>query len=126
MTVKQARATGAIVPKGPVKASCSQWDLKKFPTPKNQAGVIISAKKGVVGILGAKGMKTPQGIRIGSTLKQLKTAYPRITKIMDAEGVATYRVEKVPGNKKAFYDFTVSKGKVTDFLLGLNKQDCFN
>jgi hypothetical protein len=64
-------------------------------------------------------MKTPEGIRIGSSFKRLKAAYPRIKK--DFHG---FYVTTVPRNKKAGYVFGVTKGKVTEFYLVLNKRDC--
>jgi len=123
MSLKKARATGAIVPKGPVKGSCTHWDLKRFPTGKDASGVIISRKEGVVGIEGRKGMKTPEGIRIGSTYKRLKKAYPRLYRRIDN----AFRVDGVPGNrnKKVFYEFTVAKGKVTHMFMGISPNRCF-
>lgn len=122
MTAKQAKATGAVVKKSDGgKDGCSGYDLKKFPTGKDAVGVYISPKVGLAAIFAAKGMKTPEGIGFGSTSKQLKAAYPHIKK--DAHG---YDVVKVPGNKKAYYSFGVSHGKVTEYGIALNTQDCFN
>ncbi len=121
MTVKQARATGDVVQKAPGGGGCSGWDLKKHATPKNSVGVYISPRVGVAAIYAAKGMKTPQGITIGSTTKQLKAAYPRIKK--DFHG---FYVITVPGNKKAYYNFTVTRGKVSEYGMALHAQDCFN
>jgi hypothetical protein len=121
MTVKQARATGAIVKKLPGGGGCSGWDLKRFPTPKNSVGLYISPRLGVAAIFAAKGMKTPRGIRIGSTFRQLKRAYPRIKKTFHG-----YHVTTVPGNRKAHYSFEVSKGKVVGYSIALNNQDCYN
>ncbi|MFC5833826.1 hypothetical protein [Nonomuraea insulae] len=120
MTLKQAKATGAVVKKMPGDG-CSGWDLKKFPTPKDSVGVYISARVGLAAIFAAKGMKTPEGIGIGSTAKQLKAAYPHIKK--DFHG---FYVITVPGNKKAYYSFGVTHGKVTEYGIALHKQDCFN
>jgi hypothetical protein len=121
MTVKQATATGKIVKKRPGNGGCSGWDLKAFPTSKNEVGIYLSPKVGLAAIFAAKGMKTPENIRIGSTRKQLKAAYPRIRK-----DVHDFYVTKVPGNKKAYYTFTVSRGKVVQYGIALNNQDCFN
>ncbi|WP_214319933.1 hypothetical protein [Nonomuraea sediminis] len=124
MTAKQAKATGAVVEKNGDSSGegpCSGWDLKKFPTGKDYVGIYISKKYGVVLIAAGKGVKTPEGIRIGSTGKQLKAAYPHIKK--DVHGF--YDI-KVPGNKKAYYSFTVEHAKVTDFNIVANNQDCFN
>jgi len=122
MTVKQAKATGTIVLSQPGdKVACSSWNLKKFPIRENSVDVYISPKVGVAAIFSRKGMRTPEGIKIGSTFRDLKTAYPHIKK--DYHG---FYDTKVPGNKKAYYTFAVTKGKVTQFGLALNDQDCFN
>ncbi|MFC6900631.1 hypothetical protein ACFQGX_35825 [Nonomuraea dietziae] len=78
MTVKQAKTTGDVVKKRPGHGGCSGWDLKKFPTPKDSVGIYISPNVGLAAIFAAKGMRTPEGIKIGSTVKQVKAAYPRI------------------------------------------------
>lgn len=121
MTAEQAQATGGVVKKLSGGSGCSGWDLKRFRTPKNSVGVYISPRVGLAAIFAAKGMKTPQGIKIGSTAKQLKAAYPRVKKNFHG-----YYVTAVPGNKKAYYSFTVSRGKVTEYGIALHKQDCFN
>ncbi|MEU1881451.1 hypothetical protein ABZ470_29485 [Streptosporangium sp. NPDC020072] len=124
MTVKQAKATRKVVKKTPGAPSndgCSGWDLKQFPTPKDSVGVYISSKVGLAAIFAAKGMTTPEGIKIGSTAKQLKAAYPHIEKTFQGFYSIT-----VPGNKKAYYLFDITRGKVADYSISLNKQDCFN
>lgn len=121
MTAKQAKATGGVVQKMPGGGGCSGWDLKKFPTPKDSVGIYVSPNVGLAAIFAAKDMKTPQGIRIGSTAKQLKAAYPHIKK-----NAHDYYVITVPGNKKAYYSFAVTQGKVTEYGIALHKQDCFN
>ncbi|WP_344844010.1 hypothetical protein [Nonomuraea dietziae] len=121
MTVKQAKTTGDVVKKRPGHGGCSGWDLKKFPTPKDSVGIYISPNVGLAAIFAAKGMRTPEGIKIGSTVKQVKAAYPRIKR--DFHG---FYVITVPGNKKAYYTFGVTHGKVTEYGIALTKQDCFN
>lgn len=121
MTTKQAVATGKVVKKLPGGGGCSGWDLKEFRTPKDAVGVYISPRVGLAAIFASKGMKTPEGIRLGSTAKQVKAAYPKIKK--DFHG---YYVVTVPGNKKAYYTFGVTRGKVTEYGIALKKQDCFN
>lgn len=121
MTDKQAKTTGDVVKKMPGNGGCSGWDLKKFPTPKDSVGIYISPNVGLAAIFAAKGMRTPESIQIGSTAKQVKAAYPRIKK--DVHG---FYVITVPGNKKAYYTFGVTRGKVTEYGIALYKQDCFN
>ncbi|MFC4016162.1 hypothetical protein ACFOY2_53755 [Nonomuraea purpurea] len=121
MTAKQANATGDVVRKMPSNGGCSGWDLRKFPTPKDSVGIYISPNVGLAAVFAAKGMKTPEGIEIGSTAKQLKAAYPHIRK--DVHG---YYATAVSANKKAYYTFGVTRGKVTEYGIALYRQDCFN
>ncbi len=121
MTAKQARATGEAVGKNPTGGLCADWDLKKIPNAKNSVETYMSPSVGVAAIFAAKGMETPEGIKIGSTAKQLKAAYPRIKKNFHG-----YYTIKVSGNKKAYYTFEVTRGKVASYGIALNKQDCFN
>ncbi|NUR93315.1 MAG: hypothetical protein HOY71_55350 [Nonomuraea sp.] len=122
MTLKQAKATGKIVKKIPGSAeSCSGWDLKKYPTGKDSLRLYISPKVGVAAVFAPKAAKTPEGIAIGSAASQLKKAYPHLKK--DVHGFWT---TTVPGNKKAYYSFTVAQHKVKEFGIALKTQDCFN
>lgn len=121
MTVAQAKATGEVVKKTPGGDGCSGWDLKKSPTSKDSVGIYISPKVGVAAIFAAKGMTTPEGIKIGSTTEQLKAAYRHIKQ--DTHG---YYVITAPGNKKAHYSFGITHGKVAEYGIALNNQDCFD
>ncbi|TMR06577.1 hypothetical protein ETD86_52620 [Nonomuraea turkmeniaca] len=122
MGLKQARGTGKIVRKaGGGAAPCSGWDLKQYPTGKDRVGLYISKKRGVAVIFAQKGIKTPEGIGIGSTMRQVKRAYPRLK--TSASG---FPYTSVPRNPKAYYAFLASKGKVRQLILALDTQDCVN
>lgn len=119
MTAKQAQATGKIVRKMP--GYCSGWDYKAHPNPKDEIGLYISKKRGVAVIFAPDGARTPKGIGVGSTLSQIKKAYPSVKK-QPSGYYAT-----VPGNSKAYYYFGVNqRNKLEEFGLGLNTQDCVN
>jgi hypothetical protein len=119
MTLKQAKATHKIVKKLD-EGQCSGWDLKAHPTGRDAVGLYISKNLGVALIEAPKGVKTPEGIKVGSTMKQVKKAYPRL----DTTG--NYPVAAVPGNPKALYYFLSQRGKVYELGLALKNQDCTN
>ncbi|MEV0621967.1 hypothetical protein AB0I81_52215 [Nonomuraea sp. NPDC050404] len=121
LSAQQAKATGKLKLKlAGSGGACSGWDLKAHPTGKDSVGLYVSKKRGVAVIFAAKGMKTPQGIGIGSTLKQIKAAYPKVKTPRDFNPYVS-----VPGNPKAHYTFGVNKkGKLEELSLALNTQDC--
>lgn len=122
MSAAKAKATGRIVFKMPAGAgSCSGWDLKAHPTGKDRVGLYISKKAGVAVIFAQKGVRTPRGIGLGSTMKQVKKAYPGLK--YSPGGIPHV---SVPGNPKAYYAFLHSKGKVRELAFGLDTQDCVN
>ncbi|MEU6788433.1 hypothetical protein ABZ912_55385 [Nonomuraea angiospora] len=121
MSLKQARATGITKKIDGGAAGCSGWDLKKYPTGKDNVGLYISPKLGVAAFFAPKAAKTPEGVAIGTAKSQLSKVYPHLKQ--DTHG---FWVTTVPGNKQAYYSFTVEHGKVTDYGLALKKQDCFN
>ncbi|MEU7853207.1 hypothetical protein [Nonomuraea sp. NPDC049141] len=119
MTAKQAKATGKVVLK--MSGYCAGWDYKAHPNPKDEIGLYISKKRGVAVIFGWGGVRTPKGVGVGSTLSQVKKAYPSV-KEQESGWYAT-----VPGNPKAYYYFGVNqRNKVEQFALGLKTQDCVN
>ncbi|WP_219470121.1 hypothetical protein, partial [Nonomuraea rhizosphaerae] len=119
MTAKQAKATGKIVAE--FGGYCSGWDYKAHRNPRNEVSLYISKKRGVAVIFAPPGVRTPKNIGVGSTLRQVKRAYPNVKE----EPSGWYAT--VPGNRKAFYYFGVSaRNKVKQLALGLRGQDCVN
>ncbi|MFI9846006.1 hypothetical protein ACIHFD_53900 [Nonomuraea sp. NPDC051941] len=121
MSLKQAKAAGITKKIDGGTDGCSGWDLKKYPTGKDNVGLYISPKLGVAAFFAPKAAKTPEGVAAGTAKSQLKKVYPHLKQ--DTHG---FWVTTVPGNTKAYYSFTVLHGKVTEFGMALKKQDCFN
>ncbi|RBQ15953.1 hypothetical protein DP939_33440 [Spongiactinospora rosea] len=121
VSAKAAKAGGKIRLKMAGGPGCSGWDLKAYPTGRDSVGLYISKKRGVAVIFAPKGVKTKEGIGLGSTYKQIKKAYPKVKK-----AASGYPYVTVPGNPKAYYSFLIGKGKVYEMALGLHTQDCVN
>lgn len=117
MTAKQAKATGKIKLK--LRDGCSGWDYKAHPNPADHVSLYISPRRGVAVIFAPKGVRTPRGIGVGATLRQVKKVYPRVR-----EEISGWYAT-VPGNRKAYYYFGVNeRGKLEELGLGLKNQDC--
>jgi hypothetical protein len=122
MSTKAAQASGKIVHAGQAGSSaCTGWSLKAHPVGRDSVGLYISKKNGVAVIFAPKGAKTPEGIGLGSTYRQIKKAYPKLK-----TAASGYPYVDIAGNAKAYYSFLLNKGKVYEMALGLHKQDCVN
>ncbi|GII00391.1 hypothetical protein [Planobispora takensis] len=120
MSAKQARATKKIVRRSGY-SPCTGWDLKAYPAGRDNVGMLISDRRGVAIIYAPKGVRTPQGIKIGSTAGQMIKAYPRLK-----QSNSGYATVTVPGNPKATYRFLLSHGEIYQVALALKNQDCAN
>ncbi|MFC4063270.1 hypothetical protein ACFOWE_33735 [Planomonospora corallina] len=117
MSEERARATGKIVlvsSGGP----CSTW---RFRTPP-RAELAISRRLGVVAYIDApRRARTPEGIGVGSTRRQLTRAYPQVRR--SPSGVFS---AAIPRNPRGDYIFVLSGDRVRQMVMALEGQDCAN
>ncbi len=84
--------------------------------------LFFSVDSGRLEIIGAtSALATPEGIHLGSTLAEVKKAYPKWKPFTGAEGVAYL---KVAGNPKAYYRIYVDVGQVMELTLQSADQGC--
>ncbi|SDN21684.1 hypothetical protein [Allokutzneria albata] len=94
---------------------CSKYEFRAAP---NELNVLISPTKGVAVIHAYPGVRTPRGIGIGSSRKELVAAYPEWSEGPNGRWV------DVPGNPNAGYAIDVRDDKVIGIGLYQNEQDC--
>ena len=122
MGYEEAVATGVIVPDVPPRADrgCEGYDLVGYPNGENQISVYAMHDRGIAAIFLQPGMRTPEGIGIGSPVEDFYDAYDHPDR---GEWQA---VVEVPGNPDAIYHMVVSPdGEVGSLVLALRKHECF-
>ncbi|WIM95045.1 hypothetical protein ACTOB_007110 [Actinoplanes oblitus] len=126
MTVNQAKATGLITgyttydgPEG-----CGNSRLKGAGSSGGE--ITHSPRLGVVAIQAYGKMHTPEGIGFGSTMDQVRSAYP------DFEGSDVDETERFGDGRawahasgKVNYRFTFDNDKVIELGLEHQNQDCY-
>lgn len=112
MTKEQALATGELGELGaddPAEPTACAWyglaDQKRDDRWANWA-VAISKKFGVVSIRDLGGLRTHEGIAVGSTLDRVNAAYPGLKHYYNSAHFAP-----VPGNTAARYRFEIKEGR---------------
>ena len=121
MTRQQAEATGLVEPfkKNPVSDACL-WTSHLREASSKYGTVMHSETLGIAAINAYPGLKTPEGVELGSTKAEVGRAYPKWN-----EGDGYRGSADVPGNSKAEYRIVIEGGKVTELTLQYDKQDCY-
>lgn len=109
---------------GRFRGGCAPLRLKAHPPARHTVSGYVSARYGLVAVFATGPMHTPEGIRLGSTRRQVRAAYPHLVKAVDAT-LAT-----VKGHRALAYEFLFQgrgkKAEVVGLALIRKRQDCFN
>ncbi|GID91162.1 hypothetical protein ACFQFC_11770 [Amorphoplanes digitatis] len=132
MTREQAEATGLTAGWTATNTGCSHPTHLLGATGENAGNdglVYYSKNRGIEIIDAHPGLSTPEGIRIGSTFKAMRKAYPSWKDVTGADqdgSVGSGRgAVPVPGNPKAVYRIVVSKSMVVELTLQYHDQACY-
>jgi hypothetical protein len=88
------------------------------------ADILISTRNGV-SVIGAAGdMHTPEGVKVGSPLTEVRKAYPRLANSTHDPHYGGVNTTPVPGNPDAEYRVFMIDGKVYQLDLLLTANDC--
>jgi hypothetical protein len=137
MTKPEALATGLASDVSGTKGSCgtqtgtkADGRLAGAPAPGDEAfGLLFfsATTNKLVAIYAYSGVTTPEGIGLGSTVDELKAAYPSWGTGPDDEGDGPDEGRgyvELPGGK-ATYRIVVNDGKVAELSLDSIDQDCY-
>jgi hypothetical protein len=113
MSYADAIATGQLEKS---KASVFGWTVKGHP----DAPVCLKKTGGLMAIFGDSSMATPEGIGLGSTLKQVKGAYPNLKQKLD------YFYAPTSATTRYIFLIQADNKKVHEWNLSTTDQTCFN
>jgi hypothetical protein len=122
MDYGEAVASGVIVPDVPPSADrgCEGYDLVGYPNGESEISVYAMHDLGIAAIFLQPGMRTPEGIGLGSSVEDFQDAYGL------APNGEWQAVTAVPGNPDAIYHMVASAdGTVGSLVLALRKHECF-
>jgi hypothetical protein len=117
MTEDEAVATGELTVTSD-DIGCRHFTLAGYPARRNSTDGYITQKYGLESIFARPGMATPEGIGIGSTLDELRAAYPDLG---GSDGIFSETLAN--GN---WYLFDVQGTTVTQVAIVAHRQSCFD
>jgi hypothetical protein len=122
MSREQAQATGLVQPfrNEPNSDQCL-WRSELTDAPVGTGLVLHSETLGIATIDAYAGVHTPEGISIGSSLADVKAAYPGF----EAHGESGHTGVGVPGNDQAGYRIAYADSKVVELTLQYSNQGCY-
>lgn len=122
MTRKQAEATGMIegYETTDYLAQCGLSRVRG-----TTATVFIDPTRGVSYISLYGSVRTPEGIRLGSSLSAVRTAYPDWEFVLGDSDAGEGSV-RVPGSSNAWYSLDIQEGKVSHLALSSDNQRCID
>jgi hypothetical protein len=127
MTREQAAATGLVAPftqqNGPGE-SCA-WVSHLRDAPAAIGSVHHSNAMGIAAIEAYGDIATPQGIKVGSKLADVRRAYPKWSDLSGSGAADGRGPVPVPGNGKAVYRIALEDGAVVELTLQFADQDCY-
>ncbi len=114
MSLAEVEAAGATVEQG---ESCSGFTAPGYRPREDAVDGFVSERDGLVAVFARPGVRTPEGIGLGSTAPQVAAAYPDARR---ADNGLTY-VRVAPG---VSYSLGIADSTVVALALVVDEQDC--
>jgi hypothetical protein len=126
MTKEKATATG-LVERWPAAATGCEQNTFLTSAPGGERGRVYLDDNDKIQIIdGYPGVRTPEGVEIGTSKSALLRAYPGWRNVVDNDPDTDGRgLVAVPGNSKAEYRIVTEAGKVTELTLQYRNQTCY-
>jgi hypothetical protein len=117
MTAAEAEASGIVTLEDSHGVGCTTFGLMSQDRKRSIGMGYLSPGKGVVAIFVHRGIETPAGIHVGSTLTAVKRAYAHLTE--KVSGLTA------PASDTAQYLMGFDHEKLEELALATTDQDCF-